>query len=160
MPEIQFQSAEQMKAHYRAVNNRMLAAGKTYSQEAESRRRAELGRQLRLKAEKQARKALMAMEAERLFREAQAEYRRAMRERMGRLSADLIIEDVAAECGLTPADIVGPSVRAHIVSARWRAVAEVKRAWPELSLPVLGKIFKRDHTTILNALRKMGVPTR
>ncbi|NNM75031.1 helix-turn-helix domain-containing protein [Enterovirga aerilata] len=69
-----------------------------------------------------------------------------------------IIARVAREHGLTAADITGRSQTAPMIRARFAAVAEVRRIRPDLSLPQIGRAFGgRDHTTILSALRKMGL---
>ena len=35
--------------------------------------------------------------------------------------------------------------------------AAVKMAYPGMSLPMLGRLFKRDHTTLLHALKVRGL---
>lgn len=65
-----------------------------------------------------------------------------------------IIANVAAQHGVTPADIIGSSRLRTIVRARQDAIAAVASAYPHLSAPALGRAFgDRDHTTILHALR-------
>lgn len=68
-----------------------------------------------------------------------------------------IIKDTALAYGLSVAIIRGPSRSRHVVIARHEAMARVHVARPDLSLPALGRIFNRDHTTLLFALRKLGV---
>lgn len=71
-----------------------------------------------------------------------------------------IIALVAAKHGVMPGDIRGPSRNRRIVAARWDAIAQVRRMRPDLSLPVIGRMFGgRDHTTISHALRQMGMQT-
>lgn len=53
--------------------------------------------------------------------------------------------------------IVGESRAKHVVPVRYKAIAEVAKMYPELSQSSLGRIFKRDRTTIIHALRKMGL---
>jgi chromosomal replication initiation ATPase DnaA len=53
--------------------------------------------------------------------------------------------------------VLGPSRARPLVQARFDAVAAVKMAYPGMSLPMLGRLFKRDHTSILAALRKSGL---
>ena len=72
-----------------------------------------------------------------------------------------IIARVALAFGVTAAEVLGRSRTRVIVRVRWAAIAEVRAAHPNYSLPHLGRLFGQDHTTILNALRKMkkhGVP--
>ncbi len=66
---------------------------------------------------------------------------------------------VAAWHHLTAKEIFGPSRRPGIVAARHDAMAAVRMANPALSLPMIGRVFKRDHTTVMHALQKLGVPT-
>lgn len=64
-----------------------------------------------------------------------------------------IIRRVAAEYGTTYADIVGSETFAHIICARHAAILAVHKAHPSYSLPKLGRIFSKDHSSIRNALR-------
>lgn len=74
-------------------------------------------------------------------------------------SVKAILSEVAGRHGVTIAAITGRSVRREIVAARHEAIALAHAARPDLSLPALGRLFRRDHTTILNALRKGGRTT-
>ena len=73
-----------------------------------------------------------------------------------RIPAINIIKDVATKYGLTVDIIRGQSRSVPVVKVRHEAMAKVHMARPDLSLPALGRIFNRDHTSILFALRKMG----
>jgi chromosomal replication initiation ATPase DnaA len=74
-----------------------------------------------------------------------------------RLVAD-IIREVAQRHGMTPAAITGQGRSKVIVAARFEAIALTYIERPDLSLPGMGRMFGgRDHTTILHALRRMGV---
>jgi chromosomal replication initiation ATPase DnaA len=53
--------------------------------------------------------------------------------------------------------VLGPSRARPLVQARFDAVAAVKMAYPGMSLPMLGRLFKRDHTTLLHALKVRGL---
>jgi Bacterial dnaA protein helix-turn-helix len=66
-----------------------------------------------------------------------------------------IIERVASAHGMLPVHLTGDQRAKAFVRARYAAIAEVRRIYPEKSLPWLGRQFNRDHTTILHALRKM-----
>jgi hypothetical protein len=61
---------------------------------------------------------------------------------------------VARKHGVTLADIVGERRSRKIVAARWEALYLVSTHMRSLSLVVLGRLFKRDHTTILYAVNK------
>ena len=67
---------------------------------------------------------------------------------------DRIIAEVAMATGVKRSEIMGGSRVRHIVSARhlamWRARNET-----DMSLPAIGRVFRRDHTSILHAIRRM-----
>lgn len=67
-----------------------------------------------------------------------------------------IIAQVAAIYGIPVSEILGPRRRHHIVEARQAAIKAVADRRPDLSLPQIGKIFGRDHTTVHHALSKFG----
>lgn len=64
-----------------------------------------------------------------------------------------VVRRIAREHGCTLEDIYGTSRHDSIARARRHAMA-VLRWSTALSLPELGRIFGRDHTTILTAVRK------
>lgn len=68
-----------------------------------------------------------------------------------------IIRVVATKHGVSVTDIKSQTRTLHIVEARHEAMALVYRLRPDLSLPAIGRIFNRDHTSILHAVRKAGV---
>ena len=78
------------------------------------------------------------------------------REAVRRLAID-IIRDVARKHGISVETIKSSTRTKHIVEARHEAMALVYTLRPDLSLPQIGKIFERDHTTILYAVRKAKV---
>lgn len=67
-----------------------------------------------------------------------------------------IISEVAAKHGLTCAHIIGPQRLRTYVRARRAAIHAVLVAYPHMSSPQLGRLFNRDHSTILHALRRTG----
>lgn len=67
-----------------------------------------------------------------------------------------LIDRVAAWHGYAIEDIIGKSRSAPIVVARYDAIVAVKKNYPGMSLPRLGRIFRRDHTSILYTLRVRG----
>lgn len=70
-------------------------------------------------------------------------------------SAKAIIQSVAIRTGIPAGDIVGASRNKVVVAARFLAVRAVANERPDMSLPMIGRVFgNRDHTTILHALRK------
>ena len=52
-------------------------------------------------------------------------------------------------------DVIGPKRTRPIVAARFAAIWAVKQERPDLTYPAIGKIFQRDHSTILHAVRVM-----
>ena len=76
-----------------------------------------------------------------------------------------LISQVAFWHDLTPEDILGPRRFDHIVTARMDAIAAIylncRKSSGLYSLPDTGRAMgNRDHTTVLHALRKHGIPTR
>jgi hypothetical protein len=67
--------------------------------------------------------------------------------------------ECAEEFGVTLEDIEGPSTKRPKVTARQKAMAMVyAEMHPGWSLPRIGRAFGgRDHTTVLHAVRKLGV---
>ena len=68
-----------------------------------------------------------------------------------------IIKQTAAAFGVRPADILGPRRDRNSVAARHMAMARAYVERPDMTLPELGRLFKRDHTVLLHAAKKMGV---
>lgn len=66
-----------------------------------------------------------------------------------------IIAEVAREHNITPADIIGRDKRKAYIAARFEAYKRVAEA-TRWSLPRLGRLFGRDHTTVLSAFRRIG----
>lgn len=76
------------------------------------------------------------------------------REWLGRVTPRRVIENVAKEHGVSVGLIIGQRRAREIVVIRDKAVRAVADQFPEMSLPDIGRAFKRDHTTILHSLRK------
>jgi len=71
-----------------------------------------------------------------------------------------VIEAVCARHEIPYHEVMGRKRFAEIVAARHEAIVAVAEAFPWMSLPKLGRIFGRDHTSIMYALQKFGVPPR
>ena len=69
--------------------------------------------------------------------------------------ADTILDEVAAGHGVTAAQILGRTVRRDVVAAR-DAVIRRLRDDLQMTMPAIGKLLGRDHTSILYSLRKTG----
>jgi hypothetical protein len=72
-------------------------------------------------------------------------------------SARRIVVEVAERHGLAVEDILGPRRSGPLIAARHEAMAEVYTRCPALTLPQIGVLFNRDHTTVLSALKKLKV---
>lgn len=75
-----------------------------------------------------------------------------------RPDAKSIIYKVATVHHVTIGDILGQRRDQFTVKARFAAIRAVSDARPDLTLPQIGKIFKRDHTSIIHALRATAKP--
>ena len=63
-----------------------------------------------------------------------------------------VVCKVAAEHGVALSDLRGPGRRGRLAEARRRAAAAA-RARTDVSLPQLGRILNRDHSTVLSLVR-------
>lgn len=61
------------------------------------------------------------------------------------------------ETDVAYADIVGGSQKRIHSDPRARLMADVKIMFPEITLAEMGRLFRKDHTSCLKALRKHGV---
>lgn len=146
---------EEMHARYRATQERNAAAA----------RRLEEQRRAREAADRAAVKARTANPAPTPRERFQARQKEALDARVftvldpDKLAREpkRIIARVAAEHGFTIGDILGPRRSKPLIRARHLAMAEVSERRRDLSLLTLGRIFNRDHTTILHALRRLGL---
>ncbi len=68
------------------------------------------------------------------------------------VTIDRIFEKVAKKYGITPDDIKSPKRTKDIAHARHVAIYIIRKQ-TNLSLPQIGKLFKRDHTTVLSSLK-------
>lgn len=66
----------------------------------------------------------------------------------------LVIDAVSKSTGVTVAEIIGPRRDRHIVRARFAAMA-IARDYLGLSYPQIGREFNRDHTSVINAMRRV-----
>jgi hypothetical protein len=72
---------------------------------------------------------------------------------VGQFRAQKIAIAVARKHGLKFSDLRGPSRERHVVAARHEAIKTIRRECNNLSLPAIGRIFNRDHTTVLYVVR-------
>lgn len=67
----------------------------------------------------------------------------------------VIVEEVLlAYPGIAWADVIGVRRERRLVEPRHRCMAAVYDEREDLSLPALGRIFRRDHTSVLHAVSK------
>ena len=71
-----------------------------------------------------------------------------------------LIAKVALEHRSNYGEVTGSSRLAYIVRARQYAIAEVARHYPQFSTSMIGRMFKKDHSTVLWALHRAGMPPR
>jgi chromosomal replication initiator protein len=64
-----------------------------------------------------------------------------------------IMVEVAAERDVTMDELLGPCRLRCIAWARQDAMLRIRREL-NLSLPQIGRIFKRDHTTVMHGIRR------
>ncbi len=70
------------------------------------------------------------------------------------ITAGTIVTDVARQTGITVGQLKGELRYANICRARHMAMWIIRRN-TNLSLPLIGAIFDRDHTSVIHALRKV-----
>jgi hypothetical protein len=75
-------------------------------------------------------------------------------------SAKTIIAYVALRMGVSPVDIVGPRRTRELVAARRLAIQFVHDHCPHLTFAGIGRVFNRDHTTILWSLGRLTHETK
>lgn len=71
-------------------------------------------------------------------------------------SAKELIYMIMHEMGAKPEDIFGPSHKREFVEVRHAINKAVYLKFPALSLPQIGALMNRDHTSILASLRRTG----
>jgi chromosomal replication initiation ATPase DnaA len=116
----------------------------------QARKRAEMAEWVRQHDERVRQQA-----QDRLWQETLAKYR-TIDVRSIKTPATEIIEKVAAFHGLPTEALTGNSRERVIIEARFDAIKAVADTRPDMSLTQIGKIFNRDHTSILHALKQRG----
>lgn len=67
-----------------------------------------------------------------------------------------LVDQVAAAFGVSSADVIGNRRFKTRVAARHVVMWIIRKTWmPEPSLPEIGMMFKRDHTTVMVAVRRI-----
>ena len=65
-----------------------------------------------------------------------------------------VVAAVAMKHGLTLPEIMGADRRHHVAHARQEAFWVLRDTYPEMSLPAIGRMFGKDHTTVLHGIRQ------
>jgi hypothetical protein len=71
-----------------------------------------------------------------------------------------LIATAAAANGVTYEAIMSRARPRDVCRARFDAIAAVVNAYPDMSFPRVGKIFGRDHSSVMHALMKRGFKPR
>lgn len=67
----------------------------------------------------------------------------------------VIIARHAEAAGLTVADLIGPSRVSRVARARWAAMREIQLVFGD-SYPMIGRLFKRDHTSVMHGINRLA----
>jgi len=67
-----------------------------------------------------------------------------------------IVERCATGTNVTYAEVMGRSRAKPVVRVRHAAIAATVQRFPWMTYPQLGRVFDRDHSTIMTALKKLG----
>jgi hypothetical protein len=71
-----------------------------------------------------------------------------------------LIAKAAQDNGVSYDAVMSRARPRDVCRARFDAIAAVSAAYPDMSFPRIGKIFNRDHSSIVHALMMRGVPPR
>jgi chromosomal replication initiation ATPase DnaA len=75
-------------------------------------------------------------------------------------SVDDIIEMAAESIGVRVREISGVTRTHPLTMARHKAMFAVRRIYPQMSLPAIGRAFNRHHTTVLYGIRSASKDDR
>lgn len=64
-----------------------------------------------------------------------------------------MIADIAEKHRVTFRDVIGVARFKEIVAARMEACFEIAKAFPSMSLSEIGRLVRKDHTTVIHAIR-------
>lgn len=67
-----------------------------------------------------------------------------------------IIDLIARMHGVTYKQVISKGRVTRIAQARQAAMCAVKQARPGISLPKIGRLFDRDHTTVIASMQRRG----
>lgn len=75
----------------------------------------------------------------------------------GRMAPALMLRKICRAYNAVYADILSEKRDAQIVRIRANMIQTLYVLYPHLTLPQMGKLFHRDHTTILNMIKKFSI---
>ena len=87
------------------------------------------------------------------FRASSAETEKAARRSPRQIIEELLEREYP---GITLFDVIGPRRMKTLIEARHKCIAAVYSERHDLSLPQIGRVFQKDHTTIMHAVQKTG----
>lgn len=73
------------------------------------------------------------------------------------LSIGEVVQVVLTESHTKPGDLLGPARARHLAWPRQIAIWAIDRYCPSYSLPDIGYVFSRDHTTIMHAIEAVDM---
>lgn len=65
-----------------------------------------------------------------------------------------VVQEVADRHGVSLEAVLGASRGREVVAARWEAMRRIHNEFGD-STPRIGRLFNRDHTTVLHALKEV-----
>lgn len=169
VPQSAFQSASEQKAQAVAVRKRLMGMTEKAQSIGHAKSRiSELESDLQLSEEENAglRNSVSALEMDladlRASFMSQAKYLADIEDKIAgqasyqfkeKKSVTRIVMEVLADYpGITWEDVLSPRRSRGLIKPRHACMKAVCEQRPDLSFPAVGRIFHRDHTTILNAI--------
>jgi hypothetical protein len=144
IPVREFARTDELVAHYRAVNHRTFNPPVAPKLEV-------------MPPKPDMRKIVMEKIAARAAECRDDASARILDELRAPASVKALLKEVAERHEVTVGEILGSKRVTKIKDARWEAIILVHAAHPLWSLPKIGKLFNKDHTTILHCLRQSGM---
>lgn len=67
-----------------------------------------------------------------------------------------LIAEIAQAHGVTFRDVIGSTRFKEVVAARMESCFQIAKQIPEMSLSQIGQLIRKDHTTVINAVRVLN----
>lgn len=157
IPVAQYTNSAEMLAGYRKARNGTCGSGAAARVAEHRRREAERKESV----DRMSRQREYDVECARIAAQREAK-RRAAAERilnLHRLMRDhspviVFVSEFAEARGATYADMIGRNRSWRMSAIRFAAIGAVKKKWPEMSLPEIGRVFHRHHSLVHYALAR------